>query len=135
VEDAMDDLALRQLVILENSRYFFRPLRYRNRESIEFNYEEAMSETSRSFNNEEFLRTFRVHREQARNLALLLRETHQFEENGTTERPVLFQLLVFCTGLGKRERLDLIRKLINFSKLVRVPCVGTFEMLRRAYVN
>ena len=79
VEDALDQLALRQLIILESTRYFFRPVHYRRSDSMEFDYEEAISETSASFNDEEFLRTFRVNKEQAGNLAMLLRETQQFQ--------------------------------------------------------
>jgi len=100
VEDALDQLALRQLIILESSRYFFQLVRYRRSESVEFDYEEAMSETSGSFNDEEFLRTFRVNKEQAGNLAMLLRETQQFEGIRTTQRPVIFQLLVFLYIVG-----------------------------------
>jgi len=59
---------------------------------VNFDHVDAIIDNSTSFNDEEFLRAFKVNREQARNLVLLLQETSNFNDIRTMVRPLLFQL-------------------------------------------
>ena len=59
---------------------------------MNFDHVDAIIDNSTSFNDEEFLRAFKVNREQARNLVLLLQETSNFNDIRTMVRPLLFQL-------------------------------------------
>ena len=78
---------------------------------------EDMFKNSTSFNDEEFLRAFRMNREQARNLVLLLQETSHFKDIGTKERPLLFQLLVFLYRVGQKGKAGSDSKVNQFFKI------------------
>ena len=78
---------------------------------------EDMFKNSTSFNDEEFLRAFRMNREQARNLVLLLQETSHFKDIGTKERPLLFQLLVFLYRVGQEGKAGSDSKVNQFFKI------------------
>jgi len=117
LEDAIDNLMKRKLFLMESTRYLFRNTSYRCRETVEFDHEDAIIDNSTSFNDEEFLSAFRVNREQARNLVLLLQETSHFKDIGKRERPLLFQLLVFLDRVGQEGKSGSDSKVNHFVKI------------------
>ena len=101
---------------MENTRYLFKNTSYRCRET-EFDHEEVISDNSTSFNDEEFLRFFRMTREQARNLVTLLQEISRFKEIDTRERHLLFQSLVFLYRVGQEGKTGSDSKVSRFFKI------------------
>ena len=112
---------------MESTRYLFRSASHRGRETVEFDHKDAIIDNSTSFNDEEFLSAFRINREEARNLVLLLQETSHFEDIGTRERPLLFQLLVFLYRVGQEGKAELDSK-VNQGRAGRALYVDTYEM-------
>jgi hypothetical protein len=94
--------ASEQLKVMENSRYLFRDSKYRRTKKV-FDYEDAISNESKNFNDEEFLGTFRMSRESFHLFVEEMKTKKAFTTpaNSSHQRPIPFQLLVYLYRIGK----------------------------------
>ncbi len=93
-----------QLIALENAvkgmRYLFREKSYRNRREV-FNLEDTLSHDSVLFNDEEFLKNFRISRYSFHWLLQLFIDSPELASVGTKERlPPALHLLLFLKKVG-----------------------------------
>ena len=108
-EDSIEDDRLLQsiskLTRMENTRYLFRNPKYRTDRTL-FDMEDAISYTSKNFNDEEFLNKFRITRD---SFFLLLeemkkRKAFRIVSKRKQQRPVAYQLLVFLYRVGSEGK-------------------------------
>ena len=103
IEDLIDLQYESYLRIVSSKRYLFRAEKYRNRNSF-FNWDDCLSENSLRFNEEEFLRHFRVSRENFWHLVSLLENHDIFKSRRRRGRRMKHHIpqhvLVFLYRLG-----------------------------------
>ena len=107
--DSLEDYRLQYLTSklksMINSRYLFR--KSKNRKSCnKFDLEDALSEDSVHFNDEEFLAAFRITRESFGYFLEEMKTKQAFKVTSKNchQRPISFQLLVFLFRIGSEGR-------------------------------
>ena len=100
-EDYLHDQT-RILKQMTNTRYLFRKSRYRT-DRKKFDLEDCLSTSSVHYNDEEFLKSFRITRNSFLLLLEVMKETRAFKKVSKKKkaRPISYQLLVFLFRIGK----------------------------------
>ena len=119
-EDVLDYRMLDLEYQIKISRYLFRG-KYRNRNF--FDWEDAVSNNSKRFNDDEFLHEFRMQRESFHKLTELLKDDDNFKNiNGKKKKGNINQhLLVFLKRVGLEGTSGSASSIATFLVLDKVP--------------
>lgn len=102
-EDIKDMLIKNRYLKLQKKRYAVRSNTYRQRTNA-FDWDDVLSEDSKTYSNDEFLFVFRMTRQSFSSLHELIKDHHVFNKKGNKkQRPSWQQLMVYLFRVGKES--------------------------------